>query len=185
MRTPRPIVTRVRLAGATLIEQILVVAIIGVLTTVAMPALGGLRQRATLQSAQLELIATLRHARATAITSGRVTQLCPHGGNGACTPSSRWEGGWLIGHVARGNGAEPPPLRTTSGYAGITVLGDSGRKQARFRPDGSAGGSTNTWRLCLRGSPDRAVVVVLANSGRVRSAAATPEQAAQCAAVKD
>lgn len=187
MRTPPSSAdARFRHAGTTLIEQIVTIAVIGVLSAIALPALGTLRKRAALQSAQLELMATLQHARGVAVTSGRATQVCPSSDGTGCAESPRWESGWLVTHAARGKDeVEPPPLRARPGYAGITILGDSGRKRTRFRPDGSAGGSTNTWRLCRHGNPDDALVVIVANSGRVRGAPATREQAAQCAAAND
>lgn len=174
-----------RQLGVTLIEQIMVVAILGVLAAIAMPSLASLLARNQVQVAQVEFIAALQHARSTAVFSGRSTLFCPSRDGARCSGETRWESGWLIGHdTTRQGQPDAAPLRVRAGYAGIVVLGDSGRRLIRFRSDGSAIGMTNTWRICHRGRPDQALVVVVANSGRVRGAKASPEQAASCAAAQ-
>lgn len=181
---PRPpFHSRHRYAGVTLIEQIAVIAIVGVLAAIAVPAMGSLLQRHQVQAAQLDFVAALQHARGLAVTSGRRTHFCPSNDGIRCTDTSRWDSGWLIGHPMRGNGEpEPVPTRVRASYAGITILGDTGRKLTRFRADGTASGSTNTWRFCRKGHTEQALVVIVSNSGRVRAARATAEQAARCAA---
>lgn len=175
--------SRRRQAGVTLIEQILAVAIVGVLAAIAMPALGSLLRRTQVQAAQLDFIAALQHARGLAVTTGRPAQFCPSGDGLHCAATSRWDVGWLIGHPARGNGEpDPAPTRVQASYAGIAILGDAGRKLTRFRPDGTASGSTNTWIFCHKGRTEQALVVVVSNAGRVRAASATADQAASCAA---
>lgn len=172
-----------RHAGITLIEQILVIAIVAVLAAIAMPALGTLLRRNQVQTAQWDFIAALQHARGMAVTTGRTTHFCPSSDGQQCAGAPRWESGWLIGHAARSRGEQDPaPTLVRTGYTGITILGDTGRKLTRFHPDGMAIGSTNTWRFCPVGHPDGALVVVVSNTGRVRGAPATAEQAARCAA---
>ena len=172
-------------AGVTLIEQIMVVAILGVMAAIAAPSLAKLLRRNQVQLAQAELIAAMQHARGTAVFSNKPTLLCPSRDGVRCSGEVRWEFGWLIGHgPARKGQPDAAPLRTGPGYTGITILGDSGRRLVRFQSDGSASGTTNTLRICRRGQPDDALVVVISNSGRVRGAKANAEQAASCAAVR-
>ncbi|MEW9624115.1 GspH/FimT family pseudopilin [Rhodanobacter geophilus] len=176
---------RGRQAGVTLIEQIMVVAVLGVLAAIAVPALARLFQRNQVQLAQTEFIAALQHARGTAVVSGKPTLFCPSHDGRSCSNDTRWETGWLIGHdTARKGQPDAAPLRSRAGYTGIVVLGDSGHRLVRFQSDGSASGMTNTWRFCHRGQPDQVLVVVIANSGRVRGAKASAEQAASCAAAQ-
>jgi len=176
---------RERQAGITLIEQVMVLAILGVLVVIATPSLAKLLRRNQVQLAQMEFIAALQHARGTAAFSGKPTLLCPSRDGVQCSGEARWESGWLIGHdPARKGQPDTAPLRTGPGYTGITILGDSGRRLVRFQSNGSASGMTNTLRFCRRGEPDQALVVVISNSGRIRGAMASAEQAASCAAAQ-
>ncbi|WP_077441258.1 GspH/FimT family pseudopilin [Rhodanobacter sp. C01] len=171
--------------GVTLIEQIMVLAIMAALTSIAAPPLRQLLSRNQLQVAQTDFIAALQHTRGTAITTGRRTLFCPSRDGQRCSEETRWDGGWLIGHdVDHDNQPDNGPLRTGRGYDKISILGDSGRRLVRFQSDGTAVGTTNTWRFCRQGQPDQALVVVLSNSGRIRGAPASAAQAADCAQTK-
>lgn len=173
---------RSRQSGVTLIEQIMVVVILGVLAAIAMPSLARLHQRDQVQVAQMDFITALQHARGIAITSGRATLFCPSVDGAHCSGKTRWESGWLIGHDQDHDGQpDTAALRTKIGYSGITVLGDKSRQFVRFRSDGSASGTTNTLRFCSHGQPDQALVVVVSNVGRVRAAPASTVEAADCA----
>ncbi|HKR77335.1 MAG TPA: GspH/FimT family pseudopilin [Rhodanobacter sp.] len=174
-----------RQRGVTLIEQVMVVAILGVMAAIAMPSLASLLQRNQVQVAQTEFIAALQHARGSAVLSGKPTLFCPSRDGAHCSGETHWESGWLIGHDRTRQGQpDAAPLRVRDGYDGITVLGDSGRQLTRFQSDGTASGTTNTLRFCRRGQAEGALVVVISNSGRVRGAKASAEQAASCAAAQ-
>ena len=171
-----------RQSGVTLVEQIMVIAIVGVLAAIAVPALAPLLQRNQVRLAQAEFIGALQHARGVAVTSGKSTLFCPSTDGRRCSASARWESGWLIGHdPARTGQPTPAALRTRHAYTGITVLGDSGRKLVRFRSDGTSIGMTNTWRFCRHGQADQTLVVVISNTGRARTDKASADQAASCA----
>lgn len=171
-----------RSQGITLIEQVMVVAILGVLTMVALPSLTQLLRRNQVQSAHSELIAALHYARSRAATSGQPVLFCPSQDGAHCSGAARWESGWLVGHETTQAGQlETAPLLAHAHFPGVIILGDSGRKHVRFRADGSASGSTNTLRICRQGHAEEAWVVVVANSGRIRGAKADAAQAAACA----
>ncbi|MHA6204353.1 GspH/FimT family pseudopilin [Dyella soli] len=169
--------------GFTLIEQIVCAAIVLALSCMAAPALGQLLSRNQLQAAQSDLLAALGHARALAAHSGRRAMLCPSRDGEHCVDGLNWEDGWLSGHYRSGrtDQLDGPPSRASGGYARLTILSTAGRRNVRFQADGSAGGSTVTFTLCRQGRADGALGVVVANSGRVRSATATAEQAERCA----
>jgi type IV fimbrial biogenesis protein FimT len=170
--------------GVTLVEQIMALAILGVLAAIAVPPMAHMLQRNRVQVAQTDFMAALLHARNAAITSGQSTLFCPTRNGTRCSGGTRWESGWLIGHDPDRDGQPSDSLRTQSAYPGITVLGDNGRPLIRFRADGSALGTTNTLRFCSRGQPEQALVVVISNAGRIRGAKASAVEAARCAAAQ-
>lgn len=172
-----------RQCGTTLVEQIMVLVIIASLATVATPSLGKWLARNRLGAARSELIGALQDARAAAISSGRQTLVCPSTDGARCSPNLRWEGGWLQARDAdRDSQPDGVPVHVGSRYGGrLAIRSSNGRQLVRFHPDGSAGGSNLTLLFCSPGDPDSALTVVLANSGRVRAAPATPTQATMCA----
>jgi type IV fimbrial biogenesis protein FimT len=168
--------------GMTLVEQIMVLAITAVLAGIATPPLRSLLNRNVLQVAQTDFIAALQHTRETAIISGKRTLFCPTRDGGNCSGDTRWDDGWLLAHDA--NADDQPdkgPLYTGPGYGGkLIVKSSAGRHAVRFRPDGSASGSNITLVFCQPHDPTHALSVFVSNSGRVRGAPASTEQAAAC-----
>jgi type IV fimbrial biogenesis protein FimT len=168
--------------GTTLIEQIMVLAIIATLTGLAVPSMRRMLSHSQIQVAQTDFIAALRHTREAAVTSGRRSLFCPtHDGN-RCNESTRWDQGWLLGHDANGdNQPDDGPLFTGHSYKGKLVISStSGRHIVRFRPDGSASGSNITLLFCQPSRAKDALSVVVSNAGRIRGAPASSKQIANC-----
>jgi type IV fimbrial biogenesis protein FimT len=169
--------------GFSLIEQIMVVAIMATLLAVAIPAMSHLLTRSYLQTAQTDLIAAIQHARATAATTGKVTLLCPSQDQRHCRGDNHWESGWLLAYDLDRDSQpdDDKVLYSGTSYNGkLTILGNAGRKFVRFQPDGSAGGSNITLILCPREATDKALSVIVSNSGRVRGGTASTEQSNGC-----
>ena len=183
MRTDRQRTSPYGQHGVTLIEQIMVLAIVGVLIGIATPSLHKLLMRDAIQAAQVDFIAALRHARSTAATSGKRTLFCPSTDGAHCASTTHWESGWVLGvdtdHDNQPDGAPRYTGGTRSGK--LLIRSSIGRQLVRFQPDGSAGGSNLTLLFCQAGGQTSALSVVVSNSGRVRGAPATTEQAAACA----
>lgn len=168
--------------GMSLIEQIMVLAIVAILTGIAVPPLHHVLSRNRLQVAQTDFIAALQHARTTAVTSGRRTLFCHSEDGRRCSAGSRWDRGWLLGHDADGD-HQPDhlPSYTRSAYnSGVRITSSAGRHDVRFGPEGSASGSNLTLSFCLPGSDEPVLSVVVSNAGRIRGAIATAAQAANC-----
>jgi type IV fimbrial biogenesis protein FimT len=167
----------------TLIEQIMVLAIIGVLLGVATPSLHKMLTHSTLQTAQTDFIAALQHARSTAVFSGKRTLFCPSTDGAHCAATTHWEQGWLLGaDVNHDNQPDGAPRYTGTSRAGkLLIRSSSGRKLVRFQPDGSASGSNLTLLFCVPDGQSPTLSVVVSNSGRVRGAPASAAQAAACA----
>jgi len=175
-----------RQRGISLIEQIMVLAIIAVLMGIAAPPLRQLLSRNELRVAQTDFIAALQHAREAAVMGGRPTLFCPTRDGSSCSESTRWESGWLLGRDSnRDDQPDGGPLHVGQGYAGqVAIYSSGGRHVVRFHPDGSASGSNITLLFCQPSSASEALVVVVSNAGRIRGAPANSTQAATCTRLK-
>ena len=168
--------------GASLIEQIMVLVIIASLAGMATPPLRKMLSRNQVQTAQTDFISALQHARQTAVTTGKQTLFCPTVDGAHCSEAVRWDTGWLLASdVDLDNQPDGTPIYAGAGYGGkLAIVSSSGRRFVRFHPDGSASGSNLTLLFCSPSSIDNVLAVVIANSGRVRGASATADQAAGC-----
>jgi len=173
-----------RSAGFTLVESVVVLIVLAVLIGAAVPAMGQMLARYQLTTAQLDLIATLQYTRNLAVISGRPKLFCPISASEQCAGDTRWERGWAIGNYRTGNAdqLDGPPTLVNVGYNRVVILSTSGRKNIRFQPSGSAGGSTVTFTLCRKGHAEDALALTVSNVGRVASAKAKPDEAAKCGA---
>ena len=182
MRTDRQHTSPPEQHGVTLIEQIMVLAIVGVLIGIATPSFHKLLMRHALQTAQVDFIAALRHARSTAVTSGKRTLFCPSTDGAHCASTTHWESGWVLGvdanHDNQPDGA--PRYTGASRTSNLLIRSSTGRQLVRFQPNGSASGSNLTLLFCQADGQVPTLSVVVSNSGRVRGAPATAEQAASC-----
>lgn len=172
-----------RQRGVTLVEQVMVLAIVAVLLGIATPPLRQLLGRNALRVAQTDFIAALRQARETAVISGKRTLFCPSRDGSRCSGGTQWESGWVLGRD--GDGDDQPddrPLHVGNGYDGkLVIRSSSGRQLVRFRPDGSAGGSNITLLFCQPSHAKDALTVAVSIAGRVRGARANAAQIASCA----
>lgn len=171
-------------AGFTLLESIVVMVVVGVMVAVAVPALGRMLARYQLSAAQLDLVASLQHARSLAVSSGRPKLLCPSSDGRQCAGDTRWERGWAVGNYRSGNAdqLDGSPKLASGGYQRTTMHIMSDRKSLRFQPTGSAGGSPATFTLCRKGHAEDALAITVSNVGRVAGATAKADAAAICAA---
>ena len=169
--------------GVTLVEQVMVVAIMATLVGAAMPSMRRLLDRNQLRTAQADFIGALHHTREAAVIARQATVFCPSRDGQQCADEERWDHGWLLA-ADRDHDNQPDgqPLHVNGNYAErLTIQSSIGRRHVRFQADGSARGSNLTFVFCRRGTAEQALSVVVANSGRIRGGAASAEQAADCA----
>lgn len=172
---------RDRARGVTLVEQVMVVAVLAVLVGVASPSLAGLARRSRLQSAQMDFLDALAFARGEAVLERARVVVCPSRDRLHCSEESRWEGGWLVG-VDRDHDNQPDaaPLRVGEAHRQLQILSSESRRRVSFLPDGSAGGSNLTLLFCAAGHEGDPLGVVVSNSGRARGTRPSKKQALDC-----
>lgn len=175
-----------RIAGVTLIEVLVVISIIAVLTTMAMPALGNLKQSVASRTARSALSVSINQARITAAMQGRQLVVCPSLNQNNCDHNLRWQHGWISFIDSNQNGehdtGEDIMGITQAQPAGVVILSSSGRHRIRYQGDGTSDGSNLTLTVCDRRGAKFASTLVLSNSGRLRSGTPTPAQASACVA---
>jgi type IV fimbrial biogenesis protein FimT len=159
-------------------------AVLAVLVAVAIPSFRHLLDRQALRMAQVDYIAALQHARDLAVNDQVHVVFCPSSDALTCNDDSVWRNGWLIGRDPNKRGQpEDAPLYVGGKYSNrLNVLGSDSKKNVRFKPDGTAGGSNQTFNICVRGDDSRALNVVVARGGRIRGDVASAADAAKCAA---
>lgn len=172
---------RRRWAGITLVEQVMVIAILAVLAGMASPSLAGLVRRGRVQSAQMEFMEALGYARSEAVLRRMRVLFCPTRDGVQCSDENRWDGGWLVG-IDRDHDNQPDaaPLRVGEGHARLLIRSSAARRHVAFLPDGSAGGTNLTLLFCHPDHAGRPLGVVVSNSGRVRGSHPAPGEADGC-----
>ncbi len=121
MRARRPI------AGFSLLEMLLVMALVAVASLLAVAAFGGGMQGMKLRAGAREVAAQMRFARAVAISSGRPQDV-------VIDPQARrWEG-------AKGRSGDLPDGGEIVFTGAREVAVDGGKGAVRFFPDGAATG---------------------------------------------
>ena len=117
-------------AGMTVLELLVVVAILSFAAALVLPRIGSGAERIALRSAAIQLAASLRAARTQAMTASKETELIVD-----VTQRSYWVGGDVKARIL------PRGIAIVAGRTMSKPLAVS-RAAVRFRPDGSANG---TW----------------------------------------
>lgn len=158
-------------SGFTVIEMMIAIALLAVILTTAVPALGRLFEQQRLTAAANHLVTHLQFARSEAIKRNDLVAACPSSDGGACTGGNRWEDGWIVylDPDKTGQPANPAAvLRVVQGQPGLR-MSSGGRYRVRFKGSGMAYGTNLTIRLCTAGNPHAARAVIVSNPGRVRA----------------
>jgi type IV fimbrial biogenesis protein FimT len=167
-------------AGISLIELILTLAIVGILASISIPALGSLAHSAQSKTAGSAIANSLNFARMTAVNKQSNVVVCPSNDHVSCDGALRWESGWIVFEDADADGqrdADETLLEAVDHQPGIAIAATEGRKHVAFRADGSSPGTNLTLTLCDPKAASTGTVVVN-NAGRVRTGTATAAQAA-------
>ncbi|MCO7233781.1 MULTISPECIES: GspH/FimT family pseudopilin [unclassified Cobetia] len=83
--------------GFTLVELMVTIAVLAIISTVAVPAWQGFITRQEVASTTETLTTALNYARSTAVTRGRQVSVCPLSGDGSrCEDTTAWNNGWAV-----------------------------------------------------------------------------------------
>jgi type IV fimbrial biogenesis protein FimT len=147
-----------RPGGFTLIEAMVVVALLAIVATIAAPSFRAFVGTMNTKSAAFDLISDFAFARSEAIKQNANTVVAPVGGS--------WSNGWTI--VSGANTLRThPPLSSA-----ITVGGSPAPGTLTFRPNGRLGTDVDTanlaWRVesTIAGVTARCVVVTMTGAAR-------------------
>lgn len=145
--------------GFSLVELMVTLAVLAILTMVAVPGFRDTIRRSRVSAASNALLADLRYARTEAINRGQLVSLCPSNDGSNCTADgSAWDTGWLVytypagaasantayaaGNILLRAGAVRPGVTINASTAGVLSFG----QQGQLRP-----GVALQFRTCIRG----------------------------------
>jgi type IV fimbrial biogenesis protein FimT len=163
-----------RSQGFSLVEWLIVLAVVAVLVSAAVPSFSDTRHEAALTASANQLLSALHFARSAAILSNMPTVVCLSADAVGCADGTAGEsiGGWLI--LRQRAGSESPssndaeePLRHSELPEGIFLR--ASRSTLTFWPTARAG-TTGTFILCARRHPSASRKVVVSQTGRPRVA---------------
>ncbi len=167
-----------RCAAFTLVEMLMAVAIMAILTGVAVPALGRIVDATRLTWVANDFLASMYLARSEAIKSKGRAGLCKSADGASCAASGGWEQGWIVFRDRNSNGVldagEPVVQRTPALPSGFRLTGNQNlANYISFAPTGrtrmvSGAFQAGTLTLCKQATDSEARQIVINNAGRAR-----------------
>lgn len=161
-------------AGFTLAEMLVVLAIVAILATIALPGFRSLLLHQRLAASGADFVAALNLARSEALRRSQSVRVQPIGAD--------WDGGW---QVQTQEGAQTTTLRRFEalrpGVAVDRTLGNAFERSVSYDANGFAGGSKGINALgCLtfKAETGRRRSIVIPASGRPKSC--DPDKAGDC-----
>ncbi len=175
-----------RTRGLTLVELLIAVAVLAILTTLALPAFNHLMARNTMAGSVNLFLTQLHLARSAAVTRETHITLCPSANGRSCdNDHQNWQGGYLIFENTNQNRQlDPGEIIISHEMATsekIRIQSSSRyRNRITFLPQGRSWFSNTTIRFCHEDFPDLNRKIVVSNNGRVRLTKTSPGTPVNC-----
>lgn len=142
--------------GFTLIELMVVIAIVAIVSAIALPSLTAFIDSTRFSAQANDLVAALNYARSEAVKRNADVSVCPSTDGATCASSSSWSTGWLV-TLADGTVIQVYPALKS----GITLSASASGSLA-YKPSGQS--TARTFSLCGSG---RSRSIQISQSGRV------------------
>ena len=124
--------------GFSLIELIITLAVIAIVSSIAMTFSGAFLQDNRISTANNDLVSSIHYARSTAVTRGTSTSICASSDGMTCT-STAWELGWIVftdeGSAGVVDGTDR--ILKVSNQASIDISITSPSAYLQFKPQGA------------------------------------------------
>ena len=111
--------------GFTLIELMVTIAIVGIMSSIAIPSFQNFIRQTRTTAQTNDFISALNYARSESIKQGRTVTLCKSADLATCVAAGNWAQGWILFIDTDGNGAKANAetmLRVHAAMAGGSSL---------------------------------------------------------------
>jgi len=159
-------------SGFTLIEMMLVLAVAAVIASLTLPSLDRFADRNRIESTANDLVAHINLARLEAVMHRHLVVVCPSTDGRRCSGGNQWHHGWIVFRDDDRNDIadQRDDLLRVGPVLEHLWMDSAGRTRIRYQPDGTAGGSNLSIKLCDLEHTDLAHAVIVSNPGRPRVA---------------
>lgn len=159
-------------------EALVTLAVVSTVITIAVPSFQQFISNQRITGAINSLITALHLARSEAIKRGDDAVLCPSTDGRACiNRGSDWQDGYVL-YIDRNNNrdidGDEPVIQIFGTNPGLRLINTSSHDHVRYKSNGMASFTNATFIVCDIHGRSIPKAVVIANSGRVRTASRMP-----------
>lgn len=175
--------------GFTLVELVMVLALVAILQMLAVPAMSAMADVMRVQSATQSFSSSIQLARSEAIKRNARVVLCKSDTGSRCVRTGGWEQGWIVFQDVNNNAqieAGEPLMQREPALVGALRLTGNAQVESylSYTPLGNTSSTSGafqagTFTICRRStSQTDARQIVISSAGRVRSQKVTLGQCA-------